>query len=70
VEKDIIRAKIVATEKLFVRYKNKQRKNFLEAIELIKAELDMDKRKELVDYLFADEVDEVIEYHVRKEYLK
>ena len=69
-EKDIIRAKIVATEKLFVRYKNKQRKNFLEAIELIKAELDMDKRKELVDYLFADEVDEVIEYHVRKEYLK
>lgn len=69
-DKELIRAKIVATEKLFLRYKNRQKKNFLEAIELIKAEPCQVQRKELIDFIFADKVDEVIEYYVRKEYLK
>jgi hypothetical protein len=37
---------------------------------LFEAETNEEKRKELIDYLFADKVEEVFEYHFRTEYLK
>ena len=37
---------------------------------LFEAETNKDKRKELIEYLFADKVEEVYEYHFREKYLK
>lgn len=69
-EKDLIRARLVAQKSVFDRYLKAHRALCNEAVKVIQAESDMDKRKELIDYFFAGGIDEVIENHVKKEYLK
>jgi hypothetical protein len=66
-EKDLIKARLIADNKQIERAWAKQRKTCKEAIKLVQS-TDVDKRLELIDYLFADKVDELIEFHLRKNY--
>lgn len=66
-EKDQIRAMIVADEKRLQRAFKQKQKSCREAIKLVQA-TDIDKRLEMIDYLFADKVEEVIEFYLRKNY--
>jgi hypothetical protein len=68
--KEQLRNVLVDCRKKLDKQFERQRKACLQAIVLLDAETDKDKRKELIDYLFADKVEEVFEYHFRKEYLK
>jgi hypothetical protein len=68
-DKELIRAMIVADEKRLQRAIKQKQKSCREAIKLLQA-TDIDKRLELIDYLFADKVEEVIEFHLRKNYEK
>lgn len=61
------RAKLVSCRKQFNRLLKQMQSASKEAIELVNAESDLKKRGELIDFLFADNVNEVIEYHLRKE---
>ena len=66
-DKELIRAKLVAENKRIERAWAKQRNNCKEAVKLIQS-TDVDKRLELIDYLFADGVEEVVEHFCRKNY--
>ena len=66
-DKELIRAKLVADNKRIERAWAKQRNNCKEAVKLIQS-TDVDKRLELIDYLFADGVEEVVEHFCRKNY--
>jgi hypothetical protein len=68
--KEIIRTGLVAQQQIFEQYLKDHRALYKEAIKVIEAESDMEKRKELIDYFFAGGIDDVIEHIVRKEYLK
>jgi hypothetical protein len=68
--KEIIRTGLVAQQQIFEQYLKDHRALCKEAVKVIEAESDMEKRKELIDYFFAGGIDDVIEYHVKKEYLK
>jgi hypothetical protein len=65
-----IRKQFVETSKqLEVLWAN-QRRLCGEVIKLLKDEPDINKRKEIIDVVFADKVEEVMEYFFRREYLK
>lgn len=66
-DKELIRARLVADNKRIERAWAKQRNNCKEAVKLIQS-TDVDKRLELIDYLFADGVEEVVEHFCRKNY--
>jgi hypothetical protein len=68
-EKEQIRAMIVAGEQKVQQAFEEKQKSCREAIKLLQA-TEIDKRLELIDYLFADKVEEVIEFHLRKKYVK
>ena len=62
-----IRARLTADSQRIERAVKQMQNSCREAIKLLQS-TDVDKRLELIDYLFADKVDEVIEYHLRKNY--
>ena len=66
-EKDQIRARLVADRKRIERAFTQQRNSCREAIKMVQS-TKVDERLALIDYLFADGVEEVIEYHLRKNY--
>ena len=58
---------MVADDKKFKLAIKRKQKSCREAVKLLQA-TDIDKRLELIDYLFADVAEEVIEFYVRKNY--
>lgn len=67
--KEILREKLVKNEESLQVLFALSRLYVKESIVLVEAETDMVKRKELIDYLYADEMEVVMEYHIRKNYL-
>lgn len=66
-DKKLIKAKLVANKKIMERAIKQQQLTSREAIKLLQA-TGIDKRLELIDYLFADNVNDVVEYYARKNY--
>lgn len=64
-----IRANLLENKEKHLAFLKTHRELCKKAIAIIATEPDKTKRKALIDFLFANEVDEVIEFHVRKEYL-
>ena len=67
--KEILREKLVKNNESLQVLFDLSRVYVKESIALVEAETDMVKRKELIDYLYADEMEVVMEYHIRKNYL-
>jgi len=65
----LIRARLVATKSSIDRLQERQTALCKEAIKIIQSEPDLAKRKEMIDYLFADNVEDVLEHHIRKNFL-
>jgi len=62
-----LRDKLVSNYNKHTAFIEKHQKLCKKAIELIKAEPDKVKREKIIDFVFADKVEEVIEYHLRKD---
>ena len=70
IDKELLRERILSTRKNIKKFQDTEKSLFIQVIKMLKDEQSKEKRKEIIDYVFADKLDDNLENFLREDFLK